>query len=217
MVLASAACFGTLAILVKLAYRESLDLYQVLAYRFALSAIGMIVLATLAGQSPLRLSRRRLAILLLMGVAYSAQAFSFFAALRMLSASLTELVLYTYPTFVALASWLLLRRPVRPLHLLALPLSFIGVALLIGGASFTASVGLVFAFGAPLVYTGYILTGDRVMQGTPPLAATATTLSGTALVLCIVAALAAARSGPPRQSQPGWCWLRWRSCRRCWL
>ena len=67
MVLASATGFGSLAILAKAAYAEPLGPEQALAFRFLLAAVGMVVLALLLRQNPLRIERKRLMVLLAMG------------------------------------------------------------------------------------------------------------------------------------------------------
>src|SRR5437016_1079298 len=57
MVLASAASFGTLPVLVKFAYSTGLTPLQALTYRFLLGALGLHVLALLRGE-PAGLSGR---------------------------------------------------------------------------------------------------------------------------------------------------------------
>ena len=187
--LVSATCFGTLAIFAKLGYRAGFGAEQLLALRFIAASLGMIIVAGLARQNPLALPRRGVATLLLMGFLYAGQAFAFFFALRTLPASLVELILYSYPALVALASWALYRRRPPPLHLLALAMSFVGVALLLGGLTSAVGVGLVFAVAAPIFYTLYILTGDRFMAGVPALTAGALTLTGAAITWTLAAGL----------------------------
>jgi drug/metabolite transporter (DMT)-like permease len=203
MVLVSAAAFGTLAILAKLAYAAGLRLEQLLAFRFLFAAAGMIALAVATRQSPFSIDRRRFAALAAMGVVgYSGQAFTFFSALRQLPASLVELVLYSYPALVALAGWALFRSIISRAHVLALVASFAGVGLLLGGVTFAAGPALLFAITSPVLYSAYILVGDRVMPGVPPLAASAVTVSGSALTFSAVAAAQGALVAPP--SAVGW-------------
>ena len=189
MVLASATGFGTLAILAKLGYAVGLTLIPLLAYRFVVAALAMVALAAALRQNPLRAGGLRpvVALFAMGALGYAGQAFTFFTALRTLSASLTELILYTYPTLVALAGWLIFRRRLRRIHLLALPLSFAGVTLLVGGVGLQFGAGLAFAFAAPLIYTAYILVGDRVMPGMPAVGSSAVTITGAACVFVAVA------------------------------
>jgi len=190
MVLASATGFGSLAILAKLAYAEGLGSEQALAFRFLLAAVGMIALAFLVGQNPLRLERKRLILLLAMGAAgYCAQSLTYFLALRSLPASLVVLIAYIYPSLVVAAGWLFLHRAVSALHLLALAASFVGLVMLVGGAHFQLAWALVLAVASPVIYTAYILVGERVMGSVPALAASAVIITGAAISFCLLAAL----------------------------
>lgn len=188
MVVVSAVSFGTLSIFAKLAYNNGLGTEQLLAFRFALAAIGMLALSFAVGQNPLRLSRRQAASLVTVGgVLYTLQAMTYFIALRTLPASLCVLIVYIYPSLVVIAGWLFLRRRVSRWHVGALVASFAGVILLVGGAQFQLGIGLVFAFAAPFMYTTFILISERVMAAVPPVAASAVMMSGTAVVLCVIA------------------------------
>ena len=189
MVVVSAISFGTLSIFAKLAYSSGLGVDQLLAFRFALAAVGMLILAFAVGQNPFRLSRRHVVSLLAVGgVMYTAQALTYFIALRTLPASLCVLIVYIYPSLVVIAAWLFLRRNVSRWHIGALIASFAGVILLVGGAQFQLGAGLIFAFAAPLMYTAFILVSERVMTSVPPVAASAVMMSGTAVVLSAIAA-----------------------------
>ncbi|MEO9048766.1 MAG: DMT family transporter [Candidatus Dormiibacterota bacterium] len=203
MVLVSATAFGSLAIFAKLGYAAGLGTEQLLAFRFLFAAIGMWLLAMVTGQSPLRLSRRQLATLLGLGaIVYTGQSLTYFIALRSLPASLVVLIAYIYPSLVVVAGWLFLRRSVSAWHGVALAGSFLGVALLVGGARFQLSWALVFAIASPTIYTGYILIGERVMSSVPAVGASAVIMSGAAAAFCLLAALNH-ELVPPRNAS-GW-------------
>ncbi|HET7339270.1 MAG TPA: DMT family transporter [Candidatus Dormibacteraeota bacterium] len=190
MVVVSAISFGTLSIFAKLAYGSGLGIEQLLAFRFALAALGMLVLAFVVGQSPFHLTRRQAVSLLAVGgVMYTAQALTYFIALRTLPASLCVLIVYIYPSLVVIAAWLFQHRSVSAWHIGALIASFAGVILLVGGAQFQLGTGLIFAFASPLMYTAFILVSERVMASVPPVAASAVMMSGTAVVLSAIAAV----------------------------
>ena len=190
MVLGSATGFATLAIFAKLAYASGLGTEQTLAFRFLLASIGMLVLAVVIGQNPLRLNRKQLVTMLALGgLIYTGQSLTYFVALHSLPASLVVLIAYIYPSLVVVAGWLFLRRTVSRWHWLALAASFAGVALLVGGTRFEFSWALVLAIASPTIYTGYILIGERVMTSVPAVAASAVIMSGAALAFCLLAAL----------------------------
>ena len=190
MVLASATGFGSLAILAKLGYAEGLGSEQALAFRFLLAAFGMVAIAFVVGQNPLRIERKRLILLLAMGAfGYCAQSLTYFIALRSLPASLVVLIAYIYPSLVVAAGWLFLHRAVSAMHLLALAASFVGLVMLVGGAQFQIAWALVLAVASPVIYTAYILVGERVMGSVPALAASAVIITGAAVSFCILAAI----------------------------
>ena len=188
LVLASAVAFGTLAIIAKLGYRAGLAPAQLLSLRFLLAAGGMLVVSLAFGQNPFRLPPRRILALLAMGgVGYFGQSTTFFFALSMLPASLTELVLYTYPAMVVSAGWLVFRNPVPRLQVGALLGTFLGVVLLVGGVSLVFGPALLLAVASPVLYTVYILVGARVMVGVPGIAAGTLSILGTAVSWTLVA------------------------------
>jgi drug/metabolite transporter (DMT)-like permease len=190
MVLGSATAFGTLAIFAKLGYASGLGTEQTLAFRFLLAAIGMVALAVVIGQNPLRLRRNQLFTLFALGaIVYTGQSLTYFIALRSLPASLVVLIAYIYPSLVVLAGWVFLRRSVSSWHWVGLAASFAGVAMLAGGARFQLSWALALAIASPTIYTGYILIGERVMSSAPAVAASAVIMSGAALAFCLLAAL----------------------------
>jgi len=61
--------------------------------------------------------------------------------------------------------------------------------MLVGGARFQISWALALAIASPVVYTGYILVGERVMSTAPALAASAVIMTGAAFGFCLLAVL----------------------------
>src|SRR3954447_8836944 len=107
MCIGSAAGFGAMAIFGKLAYDEGATVGTLLSARFALAAglFWLLLLAPGEASPAMRgLTRRDLLIALGLGAfGYAAQAGCFFAALDRIDASLLSLLLYTYPSMVAVA------------------------------------------------------------------------------------------------------------------
>ena len=188
LILSSAVAFGTLAIIAKLAYRAGLSPPQLLSLRFLFGGAGMLAVCLVLRQNPFALPRSQLLALLAMGgIGYFGQSTTFFLALQRLPASLTELVLYTYPAMVVGAGWLLFRTPAPGSQLLALAGTFAGTVLLLGGISLALGPALLLAIASPVLFTAYILVGARVMAGVPGLTAGTLSLVGSAVSWTIVA------------------------------
>jgi drug/metabolite transporter (DMT)-like permease len=203
----SAAGFGTMAIFGKLAYEQDVAVGDLLLVRFALAAV--ILLAIAHARGVLRgLSRRSALVALAMGaIGYATQSGLFFSALERMDASLLALILYTYPVLVCAAAVALGRERASARRVAALLAASAGAVLVLAGAatgSFDA-LGAAMGFGAALVYTVYILVGDRVVGGVPLLALAALVCTGAALTFALAATV---RGGPELSfSAAGWGWI----------
>jgi drug/metabolite transporter (DMT)-like permease len=166
-VLLSAAGFGGMAIFAKLAYRDGVSLTTLLFLRFLLAGI---VLAAWSGLRGLRWPRGRDFWLLvgMGGLGYVGQAYCYFAALRHASAGLVALLLYLYPALVTILSALLLKRRIGSGRAWAVAVALLGSALTVGGELHSGWLGITLGVGAALIYSGYILVGEGVMQRVAP-------------------------------------------------
>jgi drug/metabolite transporter (DMT)-like permease len=197
----AAISFGTLGVLGKVSYALGVDVVQLLAFRFLIAAAGMHLIAQLARQSPARLPRATLLPLIGMGaIGYTGQSLTYFVALKSIPASLASLILFIYPSLVAVGAWRLYGRPIGPRHIAALLGSFAGVALLLRGSQFQLNPAIGLAIAAAVIYTVYLLVGDRLLVGLPPLGASAVTMSGTAVTFATLA-LATGHLHPPASPQ----------------
>jgi drug/metabolite transporter (DMT)-like permease len=177
----SACGFGAMPIFARISYAGGVDLPTLLFLRFALAAALMSALM-LARRWPWPRGRN-LCLLVAMGmIGYAGQAYCYFAALHYASAGLTALLLYLYPVIVTLGSALLVRRRLSRRRLLAVLAALAGTALAVGGSLAGSALGIVLGIGAALIYSIYILVGERVTQVEGPMAsATVVMLSGAAV------------------------------------
>ena len=160
-IVASAAGFGAMPIFAKLAYADGVDLPSMLFLRFALAGGAMALLMQLRGIAWPR--GRQLLLLAAMGaIGYVGESFCYFAALQYASAGLTALLLYLYPAIVTVLSALLTRRRLSPLRLLAVAAALLGTGLAVGGSLAGSALGILLGVGAALIYSVYILVGERV-------------------------------------------------------
>jgi len=157
-----------MAIFAKQAYRDGLGVTTLLATRFALAAaiFWAIVWVRRARQPAAALAAAVpparnvvLAAILLGAVGYSVQAGLFFNALTYIDASLTSLLLYTFPALVCIGSLALGRERLSPLKTGALVLASAGTALVLlgGGAGGLQATGVLLGLGAGITYSIYIL------------------------------------------------------------
>ena len=179
--LVSAVAFGTMAIFAKLAYERGANTPTLLTLRFALAGIVLWVIVALRGNVRQRLDRRTMLAGGALGFCgYSLQAGGYFAALEHMDASLTALLLYTYPALVFIGAVLLGRERASWIKVIALALAAAGLTLVLvgGGAGELDRTGVLLAFGAATAYATYILVADTIVGASDPFALTAMVASG---------------------------------------
>lgn len=183
----SAAGFGAMPIFAKLAYADGITLPTLLFLRFVLAGGLMAAMLLLRGvRWP---TGGALWTLIGMGAfGYAGQAFCYFAALHYATAGLTALLLYLYPVIVTLLSAVVFRRALTPLRLGAVFAALFGTALAVGGQLDGSPLGIVLGVGAALIYSVYILVGERVTRSEDALACgTVVMLSGAATYGAVLA------------------------------
>jgi drug/metabolite transporter (DMT)-like permease len=205
--LLSAAGFGAMAIFGKFAYDAGVGINELLLLRFAIAA--PLLLAVAAATGALRgLPRRSVLAGLGMGaIGYALQSGLYFTALERMDASLLALILYVYPALVLIGAVALGRERASKRRIAALLIALAGAALVLAGAASGGldALGTAMGFGAALAYTVYILTGDRVGAGMPPVALAAFVCLGAA---CTFALASVMRGGPELGfGADGWAWV----------
>jgi drug/metabolite transporter (DMT)-like permease len=131
-----ALLFSTKAVAIKLAYQEAIDAETLLALRMAMSVPFYAAIAALAIRD--RKHRREalpsLALVIksaLVGaLGYWVASYADFLGLEYISASFERLILFTYPFFVVVFGALFFGQPIRLRVLLAVSLSYVGLALI---------------------------------------------------------------------------------------
>lgn len=154
MALAALAAIGfsTKAILVKLAYASPVDAITLLALRMAFSVPFFIAAALWSRSShatPLA-QRDWMAVLALGLIGYYLSSLLDFSGLQYISAGLERLILFLYPTMVVLLSAAIFKRPIGRREILALILSYAGIALVFMHDANGNQTGI--AWGAGLVF-----------------------------------------------------------------
>src|SRR5688572_706900 len=189
----AAVFFSTKAIFVKLTYLYGADAISALALRMILALPMLLVIAwysSRGGGRPLTRADWK-AIFLLGFIGYYLSSLLDFLGLQYITASLERLILFLYPTIVALISWAFLKKPIGLKGILALVLSYIGIAISFvrdlqhTGDSTTVLIGGGFVFACTISYAIYIVgSGEMVGRiGALRFAAYATTV---AALCCLV-------------------------------
>lgn len=189
-VAASAAGFATLAIFIKFAYAAGASTTTILAWRFTLAALCLALLLKFRGV-PLLLDKRMiLKLALLGGLGYGTMSTFFALSVKYVPASLAAMLLYTYPAIVSVLSFFIGDERYTWQKGLALAVCFSGLFLVLGVSFDNVSMlGFAFGLGSALVYSVYIVAGNRILQNTNPLVTT-TYICASAAVVFVTSGLA---------------------------
>src|SRR5260221_6260812 len=150
----SAASFGTFAILGRYAYADGLDAPTILFLRFSLAALLLVPLLAVR-REPLPRPPILVRLVGMGAVGYVGQAMAYLTALKYASSGLVALLLYLYPTFVALLAVLLLHERLTIIKGLALVVALVGTALTVDPAG-GKTLGVLLAITAAAIYSVYI-------------------------------------------------------------
>jgi drug/metabolite transporter (DMT)-like permease len=140
--------------------------------------------------------RTTLPLILLGSIGYAGQSTLYFASLERNPASINSILLYAYPVFVALLSWIVDRASPSRREFGALLLASVGVVLTVSGDVTPRSLSsTVDPFGVALVlasaawYAAYIVVSDRFVHSVGPWVSTTWIALGAGLSFALVGTL----------------------------
>jgi drug/metabolite transporter (DMT)-like permease len=191
LVVASAVAFSAKAVIAKVGYRHGADPATLLALRMAFSLPFFVAAAAVTSRGRAPLPRPELGKIVLLGVLgyYLASVLDFYG-LVYITAGLERLILFIYPTLVVVISALVFRTAITRRTLIALALTYAGIALAVktetahaGGDRLWLGVGLIFA--CALSYACYLIGSGRLIPriGAPRFTALAMIVSTAAMAL----------------------------------
>jgi drug/metabolite transporter (DMT)-like permease len=186
LVIVSACCFGSVIILTELAKRAGATLLTVLAWRYLLGAVLLVVAS--GGARAVRLPwRRALTLLAVGGAGQATLAYLTLTALDYIPAATVSFLFYTYPAWVAAFAVLRGSERVDGTRVAALLLSLFGIVLMVGSpwAGALHPTGVALALAGAVVYALYIPTLDRLQVGVGPAVASAYVVAGTGVIFLI--------------------------------
>ena len=170
---AGAIAFSGKAIIVKLSYLYGVDAVTVIMYRMLFALPFFIAMGlwaerqAIARENPL--TRRDVIDIVGLGfVGYYLSSYLDFLGLQYITASLERLILYLNPTLVVLLGWAVYKKPIQPIRMLAMAISYSGVMLVfsheLSFAGADVALGGSLVFGSAVSYAVYLLYSGQLVQ-----------------------------------------------------
>ena len=167
----AAAFFSLKAIFVKLAYIYHVDAVTLLALRMLLCLPVLLISAWWSSRSHAHRMTRQdwIAVIFLGAVGYYLSSLLDFMGLAYITAGLERLILFLYPTIVAIISVFLFKKPIGRTGIIALVLSYIGIGLATietvntTGDVHAVVVGSALIFACTITYAIYIAGSGQIV------------------------------------------------------
>ena len=168
-----AIAFSGKAIIVKLSYVYGVDAVTVIMYRMLFALPFFIAMGlwaerqAIARENPL--TRRDVMDIVGLGfVGYYLSSYLDFLGLQYITASLERLILYLNPTLVVLLGWAIYKKPIHPIRMLAMAISYSGVLLVFSHelslAGANAALGGSLVLGSAVSYAVYLLYSGQLVK-----------------------------------------------------
>jgi drug/metabolite transporter (DMT)-like permease len=173
LAIVGAVAFSGKAIIVKLAYRHSVDAATLIMYRMLFALPLFLLMAWWAERQPAArqqpLTRRDwMGIVGLGFMGYYFSSYLDFLGLQYVSAGLERLILYLNPTLVLVLGWLIHRRPLPLKRLSAMAVSYSGVLLVFGHevawAGDHVALGALLVFSSAVTYALYLIYSGELVK-----------------------------------------------------
>src|SRR4051794_15367160 len=188
LVLGAATCWGVTSLFTREAIVIGLAPAQFALYSNALSLGIMLVFLLVRAPERLRVSRGALPGLLAVGLFGSGLAFYCYTnAMQRATLSLSTVLLYTSPAWVALLAWRFLGEPIGPRRITGVVAACIGVALAAQANDPTAlsgsMSGILFGLAGGFAYAMFVILSKRALRRHHPLTVTTYSFAGASLAL----------------------------------
>lgn len=207
-----ASLFSLKGVVIKLAFAEGIGVSQLLTLRMGFALPVYLVIGVIAFMRTRQKPATR--YFLIAGglglMSYYLSSWLNFEGLRYVSAQLERLILYIYPTIVALLAWIFLKERITARHVVALLLAYLGVAILFGaeighqGPNAWLGGGLIFA-GA-FIYAIYVTASKPIITKMGSTLFTAFGMSVASIAFLTQSGIEMAMHAPPPVTANGY-WL----------
>lgn len=143
-------------------YNEGITPMSVLFYRYAISTILMGIYMLVKGQS-FRLTKNEALATMIMGTLFASSSAGLFFSFKYMDPGLASVILFTYPLFVALLSWLVFHEHMSRNTFLCIIVTSFGICMLKqdGTGGGFSLIGMTLAILSGLTYAIYLIGVNR--------------------------------------------------------
>ena len=189
-ILASGFFFGFLGLFGKLAFEMRISPFELLSMRYLFAAGMTFWFLAIRNRkfSGIWLGPKITGICILLGVlGYAVFSSFYFFALGYISASMSVILLYTYPVLVAIGGSVFFNEHIPASRVPAIPMAFLGMVFLVWqDFQVGKPIGLIFGLCSALFYSVYILLSSHLLKGVDAFSSTFWIQLGAGITLLLI-------------------------------
>ncbi|KPU46283.1 putative inner membrane transporter YicL [Oxobacter pfennigii] len=173
----SAVFFGSAGVLIKQGYTQNVTPSELLIIQYIIAITIMFTISMIKYRKELKLKGKLIIKLAILGTFGNAvMTIALYSAMAYLDVAVATILLYTYPSMVALSSFILYKEKISRIKILAIIGTFSGCLLVVdlwSGHSMPISfIGIGFGLLSAAAYSFMNIYADTIVEDVPPLVIT---------------------------------------------
>lgn len=169
----AAISFGSSGLFVKLAQQTGLNSINLLIVQHLVAAPILWIIAVIKYKDNIKISKKNLIKFLILGTCLSSVMNAlYYESFEYLDISIATIIFYTYPAILAVLSIIFLKQRLSIITILSLVMAFSGCILvldLLNNSINMSMIGILYGFGAAIVYAVYSMVIEGVDKEIPPM------------------------------------------------
>lgn len=188
LIILSAIGYAALPIFIKQGYNLGLTIEIMLFLRFFIASILLVFILLVSKKNGFNTYKAYLPHLVIQGLVFFGSAYCYTLSIKYTSATITNILLYTYPIMVVFMSMLIFKEKISLVKGITLLTAFLGCLLVIDVINiFTQQMsilGVLYGIGSAIFYAIYNINGQYLAKKLEPL-----TITTYTSVVCLLATI----------------------------
>ncbi|SHN50090.1 DMT family transporter [Desulfitobacterium chlororespirans] len=188
LIILAALGFAALPIFIKYGYNVGLTTEVMLFLRFLIASILLSFIMLVSGRKGFKLNKSSLPKLVLHGLVFFGSSYCYVLAIKHMSATVTNILLYTYPLMVVVMATMIFKEKISLVKTITLLISFLGCLMVIDIINTSthqiSMLGVLHGIGSAVFYAVYNINGQYLSKTLEPV-----TISTYTSVVCLLATM----------------------------
>lgn len=186
LIILAALGFAALPIFIKYGYNVGLTTEIMLFLRFLIASFILIFIMFVSRKKRINTNKSYLPILVVQGLVFFGSSYCYMLSIKYMSASVTNILLYTYPLIVVLMATMIFKEKISLVKAITLLISFLGCLMVIDiintSTQQISMLGVSYGIGSAIFYAIYNINGQYLSKTVEPV-----TISTYTSVVCLLA------------------------------